>query len=305
MKRYRSSLPPLDTLIFFEAAARHNSFTRAAGELNVTQAAVSKRIRELESHLGCSLFHRDGRKLWLTEAGRTLLDKTGMALEFLDSACKSISDSSDETTRVAANNAISHFWLTPRLKSFGMDNPHYAVELRTTDSLSNLLDPTNDIAIVYGHGDVPGWDCRLLFPERLVPVASPAYLHSVGYEEGRPFDEIDEDVARRLTLLDYERVAPDWVNWPAWINQSGMTVLTGAALQRSVNYAQTIGLAVEGHGLALGNVDMLSAEITTGDLRPLNAHSHETGRGYYLSTNHKRNLNDAGRALVSALLNGG
>ena len=203
MKRYRSSLPPLDALIFFEAAARENSFTRSAAELNVTQAAVSKRIRELEAHLGVPLFERRGRKLVLTRAGAALHDKTVMALEFLDSACKSLRDDGGEIVRIAANTAISHFWLGPRLKTFGLTDPPPAVEVRTSDRLSDIVDGENDLAVIYGYGDTPGWECTRLFPERLVAVASPDYLQSSGLGEQGRLDRIDGQTAARLVLLNF------------------------------------------------------------------------------------------------------
>lgn len=92
MVEYRRRMPSLDALVFFEAAARHNSFTAAATELFVTQAAVSKRIKELESRLGVPLFDRDGRRLSLTDAGRRLYERAAMALEYLDEAIASEMD---------------------------------------------------------------------------------------------------------------------------------------------------------------------------------------------------------------------
>ncbi len=301
MKRYRSSLPPLDALIFFEAAARMNSFTRSAAELNVTQAAVSKRIRELEAHLGKALFERQGRRLALTPAGASLYDKTVMALEFLDSACKSLSDDSGEIIRVAANSAISHFWLSPRLKAYALTNHAQAVEMRTSDRLSDIIDTGNDLAVIYGYGDTPGWDCKRLFSERLVPVASSGYVGSLGIVDDDGLDQIDAKKAARLELLEFDRLAPDWVNWAVWIEKSGLAALREARLCPCGSYAQTIGLAAEGRGLALGSHGMIDAELRAGRLQALGRTAVETGRGYFLGTNTTRRLTDGVRALIQIL----
>lgn len=301
MKRYRSSLPPLDALIFFEAAARMNSFTHSAAELNVTQAAVSKRIRELESHLGTALFERQGRKLALTDAGTALYDKTVMALEFLDDACRSLSDDRGEIVRIAANSAISHFWLSPRLKAYALTNRAQAVEMRTSDRLSDIIDGRNDLAVIYGYGDTPGWDCRRLFSERLVAVASPGYLRSLGLVDEDGLDQIDAETAARLVLLDFDRLAPDWVNWGVWIERSGLTDLRDAQFRRCRSYAQTIGLATEGRGLALGSHGMIDAELRAGALQAVGRTAVETGRGYFLGTNATRRLTDSVRALIQVL----
>ena len=301
MKRYRSSLPPLDALIFFEASARLNSFTRSAAELNVTQAAVSKRIRELEAHLGKDLFARKGRKLALTDAGALLYDKTAMALEFLDSACKSLSDDRGEIVRIAANSAISHFWLGPRLKAYALAKPAQAVEMRTSDRLSDIVDSDNDLAVIYGYGDTPGWDCRRLFDESLVPVGTPDYLHALGLIDGDGLDPIDTGQAASLVLLDFDRLAPDWVNWAVWIERSGLTALHEARRQPCRSYAQTIGLAAEGRGLALGSQGMIEGELSAGRLQAVGDTAIETGRGYFLGVNARRRLSDAVRQLIRFL----
>jgi len=278
-----------------------NSFTHSAAELNVTQAAVSKRIRELETHLGTTLFEREGRKLALTVAGAALYDKTVMALEFLDSACRGLGDDRVEIIKIAANNSVSHFWLSPRLKKYSLTNRAQAVETRTSDRLSDIIDTGNDLAVIYGYGDTPGWDCKRLFSERLVPVASPGYLRSLRLGGDESFGRIDAETAARLVLLDFDRLAPDWVNWAVWIEKSGLTVLRYAQLRRCQNYAQTIGLATEGQGLALGSHGIIDAELHAGGLQVLGRTVIETGRGYFLGVNTTRRLTDGARALIQVL----
>lgn len=298
MQNYRRHLPSLDALVFFEAAARHNSFTRAAGELYVTQAAVSKRIRELESRLGVELFHRDGRRLSLSPTGHSFYHRVGMAMEFLDEACRLASADDTETIRIAANSAVSLFWLAPRLRAFGLGEQSANVSLFTSDNVSDTLDPANELVIIYGNGDNPGWSSELLFAERLVPVAAPGYLESLGIDADAP---PGDDAWRRCELLEYERLAPDWINWRLWLERMPATPLVNCSRSRCRNYAQAIGAALEGRGLALGSLGLIDDELAAGRLRIVGGGRLETGRGYYLAQPRRKKTGNAALALKRLL----
>ena len=296
MKKYRRQLPSLDALVFFEAAARHNSFTHAATELYVTQAAVSKRIRELEARLGVSLFHRDGRKLAPTDIGRRLHERTGMALEYLEDACRLARGEESETIRIAANNAISLFWLASRIREFGLGENSASVNLFTSDIVGDTMSPDNDLVISYGYGDTPGWTSELLFEERLVPVAAPGYLDSLGID--RRIDLSDESTPLQgLVLLEYERLAPDWINWQVWIGKTRLTRMNSYQRETNRNYAQTIGAALKGKGLALGSPDLIKAELDNDHLCIVGNTEWSSGRGYYLSHPRNRKLSAAAEQL--------
>ncbi len=296
MKKYRRQLPSLDALVFFEAAARHNSFTHAATELYVTQAAVSKRIRELEARLGVSLFHRDGRKLAPTDIGRRLHERTGMALEYLEDACRLARGEESESIRIAANNAISLFWLAPRIREFGLGENSTSVNLFTSDIVGDTLSPDNDLVISYGYGDTPGWTSELLFEEKLVPVAAPGYLDSLDID--RRIDLNDESTPMQgLVLLEYERLAPDWINWQVWIEKTRLTRMNTCQRETNRNYAQTIGAALKGKGLALGSPDLIKDELGNGRLCVVGDTEWSSGRGYYLSHPRNRKLSAAAEQL--------
>ena len=156
MKNYRHSLPPLDSLIFFEAAARHLNFSDAAEELLVTQTAVSKRIRQLEDHLGVALFIRSGRMIDLTDEGRKLAEQSSILLDFANNALASVATRPDAPVRIAANNAVSLFWLAPRLKNFGLSDQACSVEMVSSDQPDALQDTQNDIVILHGIGSWKG-----------------------------------------------------------------------------------------------------------------------------------------------------
>jgi LysR family glycine cleavage system transcriptional activator len=301
MNKYRRHLPSLDALVFFEAAARHNSFTRAADELYVTQAAVSKRIRELESRLGIELFHRDGRRLSLTDSGRSFYQRVGMAMEYLDDACRLAADAEVETIRIAANSAVSLLWLAPRLRAFGLGENSANVSLFTSDNVSDTLDPAHDLVISYGHGDYPGWSSELLFSERLVPVASPGYLDSLGIAADAGPQSGDQDWGR-CELLEYERLAPDWINWRQWLERMPGSPLVNCQRIACRNYTQAIGAALQGQGLALGSRGLIDDELQSGRLQVLGKLQLETGRCYYLSQPRRRTPGGATEALRRLLL---
>jgi LysR family glycine cleavage system transcriptional activator len=301
MNKFRRTLPSLDALVFFEAAARLNSFTRAAEELYVTQAAVSKRIRELEARLGLVLFRRHGRMLSLTPEGRRFHQRAGMALEFLEDACRQAAGTDTEVVNLAANSAVSLLWLAPRLKQFGLGESAANVNLATSDRPADTLDSQNDLVVVYGYGDTPGWHSELLFEERLVPVAAPGYLESAGIAAGLDLDAEGPSIAG-LTLLEYERLAPDWINWQLWIEQTGSTAMQHCRVKHCRTYAQAIGAALQGTGLALGSRGLIDDELHAGRLQVVGEREYVSGRGYYLSRSGEKKLGPAAAALRQQLL---
>ena len=300
MKNYRRKLPPLDAMVFFEAAARHNSFTAAAAELCVTQAAVSKRIKELETQLGLRLFHRDGRRLSLTDAGRRLFERVAMALEYLEDAVLSEMGEDDEVVQIAANSAMSIFWLGPKLRDLGLGGDAGAVRMLTSDRLRDLLDLDNDLAVTYGQSDPPGWESTPLFDEELVPVAHADYLPALGLDAAARLEDIAEH--RGITLLEYDRVAPDWVNWKVWIEKVGAVELNGVARRQCGGYARAIGEAIAGNGIALGSLGLIDGELDAGRLRAVGERSLRTGRGYFLAAPRHKTLSVSAANLRRALL---
>lgn len=290
MKKYRSFLPPLDALLFFEAAARRMSFTAAATELFVTQAAVSKRIRQLEDFLGVPLFLRDGRRLALTPEGAQLRDNAVMVFDYLETAVRALPGSGGSTVRIAANSAVSLFWLQPRLRAFGLSDRACPINLVTADNIAAQLASENDLAIVYCTGKIDGWRLLPLLEERLMPVAAPDFLARMGLPAEAAFP--GDWRGTGPVLLDFPRLAPDWTTWDVWsrrLAQHGMAGEAGMAgvvdwpRRKCATYAQTIGAALKGEGIALGSTTLLDAELAAGALVALNAPGLDTGSGYYLA----------------------
>lgn len=292
MKKYRRYIPSLDALVFFEAAARQGNFTKAALELYVTQAAVSKRIRELESRLNIKLFLRNGRILTLTQAGRRLYEQSSMALEYLEDACRQASGEVSEVIRIAANSAISLLWLAPKLKTFGLSENSVNINVFTSDKPGDTITPENDLIVIYGYGDTPGWEAELLFSECLVPVASPGYLDTLGMNTELSNLEalINLD---KITLLEYERFAPDWINWQLWIEKSSNLNLIKCQKKMCRNYIHAIGMAIEGQGIALGSLGLIDDELKSERLVVIGKDELASGRAYYLAHSRKNKLSPA------------
>ncbi|WP_428641387.1 LysR family transcriptional regulator [Roseibium sp.] len=291
MQSYRKSLPPLDTLVFFEAAMRHQNFTEAADELFVTQAAVSKRIRQLETWLGVDLFERAGRRLVPTEAGSYLAEKAGMTLDYLDQALRTLKMPERPTVRIACVTALGAFWLQPKLKDFALSEDACLLNLATADDLGDLLRPEHDLVILHGDGRLPGWSTQLLFLEVLVPVGTRDVISAVqaGEADGKP------------PLLNYPRLAPNWIDWPGWIQKTGRTEFLSYPAQLCTTYNQSIGRALKGQGLALGALPLLGDEIDSGRLVPLDSATLSTGKGYYIAWPDMRPLGGEAERLKSVL----
>jgi len=294
MKRYRAALPPLDLLIFFEAAHRVGSFTGCAAELHVSQAAVSKRIRQLEEWVGEPLFVRNGKRLLTTDSGDRLYETVGMALEFLRQGLGNLRENAQRPLSIAANTGIGMFWLAPQLQAFGLSEDACPTRLVTSDNGNDLLSNKNDLVVAYGNGSFPGWNSSLLLEEELTPVGSPELALKLGADQARCFAELQS--AGSPPLLNYTRSGPDWVDWRVWFSSLRLEGLGGWRLQARSTYSQTIGEAIRGNGIALGSISLLYAELRTGRLVRLSSDVLRTGRGYYLCHSGKAALSgDASR----------
>jgi LysR family glycine cleavage system transcriptional activator len=275
MNKFRKQLPPLDTLIFFEAVMRKGSFTSASSELYVSQAAVSKRIRQLEDWLGTPLFERSTRSLKPTLAGEALAEPVTMALDYLRTSLDGLRSHAHPTVRIAANNAVSMFWLFPRLKAFTFSQASCPVETVVTDDPSQLLAADNDLAIIYANGPPEGWTGHKLMDEELAPVSSPSGVQR--YREN----------PQSMPLLEYERHAPDWINWDVWAKRHTSSPLMLLPRVVCQTYGRSIGRAIAGEGIALASCTLLREELASNALLPLGEERHRTGKGYFLiqSTN--------------------
>jgi LysR family glycine cleavage system transcriptional activator len=258
--KLRRSLPPLNALRSFEAAARHQSFTRAAEELCVTQGAVSHQVKALEAELGLKLFNRERQGLAITEAGRNYLAVvrdavdgialgTDRLLQRLHSGAITVSASPDFAAK----------WLVIRLGRFAEAYPETELKVSATMHHVDFAREDVDLAIRHGVGDWAGLDAVNLCFEELFPVCSPVLLRS------RRGIHNPEDVLQfPLLHLDDRR---DWSKWLEAAGASGEGLLHGPILNHA---SMLIDAAIDGQGIALARTALAAADLINGRLvRPL------------------------------------
>jgi len=249
-------LPPLNSLRAFEAAARHLSFTLAAVELNVTQAAVSHQIKALEDRLGMPLFKRLNRALLLTDAGQTLYPATNNALDILATAIDRLHrhDKTGELT-ITTMDSFAASWLVPRLARFQKIHTDIDIRIATSDSNVDFARENVDLAIRYGHGDWPGLYVEPLMREEMFPVCAPSLLQS-----GPPL-KTPGDLKHHKLLHDDMRV--DWRMWLMAAGEPEIDTTRGLSYQHSNLVLQS---AEQGDGVALARSVLVSSSLAAGRL---------------------------------------
>jgi LysR family glycine cleavage system transcriptional activator len=249
-------LPPLNALRAFEAAARHLSFTQAAQELNVTQAAISHQVKALEERLGVLLFHRRGRTLMLSEAGQAYLPPVREAFDGLATATEGlIRRDSAGTLTVSCLSSFAVTWLVPRLKRFRDTEPDIDVRLSASDQLVDFAREDVDLAIRYGRGDWSGLKVDRIMTEDITPVCSPKLLEGPKRLE-RPAD------LRHVTLLHEDMRE----SWRMWLLAAGVDDVDPERGPGFSHANMAIQAAVDGQGVALGRTPLVAAELAAGRL---------------------------------------
>ncbi|MDF2179398.1 transcriptional regulator GcvA [Aliiglaciecola sp. CAU 1673] len=249
-------LPPLNSLKAFEAAARHLSFTRAADELFVTQAAVSHQIKSLEEFLGIKLFLRKNRSLLLTEEGQSYyLDIKDIFASLQDATQRLLARGAKGAITVALPPSFAIQWLVPRVNKFSAAHPEIDVRIKAVDFDEGHLTDDVDVAIYYGRGKWPGLQSDKLHTEYLTPMCSPLLFQS-----GKPLDSLD-DLRHHMLLHDSSREA--WKQWIRHFNVLGVNVNQGPIFSHSMLVLQAAAL---GQGIALGHSVLARAEIQSGRL---------------------------------------
>ncbi|MFE0754069.1 transcriptional regulator GcvA [Inquilinus sp. NPDC058860] len=265
-------LPPLNGVRAFEAAARHRSFTRAAAELSVTQAAVSQQVRRLEDWLSVRLFHRRENSLDLTEAGRIYLPLVSGALAGIADATTQIAPGrAAGVLTVSTSPSFAAKWLTSRLPQFSAAHPDVDVNVTASLALVDLDGGEADCAVRWGRGGWDGLACDRLFAEDSFPVCSPALRDQL-----RTLDDL-----RRHTLLHDQSLAP----WRDWLRAVGMADVDWVRGLRVSDSALTIQAAVEGQGVALVVFSLVADDLAAGRLvRPLDLSIQNQASYHFVAT---------------------
>ncbi len=259
MNTLGKTLPPLASLLPFEAAARLGSFSKAADELHITQAAISRQIRGLEDNLGVKLFSRRNRAVFLTQEGRALGRVVGEALRSISESAASLRVSPHSHRVVLLCQLCEAFyWLMPRLSTFHQQYPH--IEIQVVTSTRPLTEFTHhfDVA-VQSTGRASGVH-PLMFTaaDEVFPVCSPGYL---GAEQALSLTGLQS-----CTLLHHSSYPPHLMEWDSWLQVFGQAVAGDTRGATFDSYPLMLQAAVEGHGVAMGWRRTASRLIDSGAL---------------------------------------
>ena len=280
---------PLNALRAFEASARHLSFTRAAIELCVTQAAVSHQVKHLEEMLNVSLFRRLPRGLMVTEEGQALLPVVRDSFDRIGDVLDRFEDGHvREVLTVGAVGTFAVGWLLPRLETFKNEAPFVDFRLSTNNNRVDIAAEGLDYAIRFGSGAWHGLDAIELFEAPLSVLCTP----EIAAEISSP-----EDVARQTLLRSYRSD-----EWSGWFTAAGLksppSLLRGMVFDSSLTMMEA---AVQGAGIALAPPVMFARLLATGAIVQPFATSIPTG-SYWLTKLQTKGTTGAMDAFRSWLL---
>ena len=277
-------LPPANSLVAFEATARHLSFKEAARELKVTPAALSRQIRILEEDLGCRLFDRLHRAIRLTPEGKRLQQAVGSGLSGIAAMVSELrSPNRGQQVTIGSSSAFAFLWLLPRIAAFNLARPEIDVRHVISDSFLDVASGEDvDILIRYGTGRLPGYVGHKLFDDELIAVCSPAYL------KRRPPLQSPADLLNER-LIHLENVDPIWEDWNSWFNHLGITEAPSTRGQLINNYIIAVQAAVDGIGIVLGWKRLLTNYLKQGLLVPAISAVVPTTGAYYQMLHERRN----------------
>ncbi|MEP2030574.1 MAG: LysR family transcriptional regulator [Paracoccaceae bacterium] len=255
---------PLEWVRAFEAAGRAGSFTAAASDLNVTQAAISQRIANLEGRIGSPLFIRGARVITLTVDGETWLPYVSAALRDLSESYEGIFGTQREKLTISASASIIELWLVPKLQSWQPGN-QLQIVFSTQVLASAAQHRGATIRVEYGVGDWPAQHKCKLFNEVLCPVASPDLLSG-----GRDWRTLP-----RIALSGPR------AGWQDWARHSGDPA-TPVPKLRFDSFAAALKAAALGQGVLLASLPLCRRFLGEKDLVCLSKDQLETSETYWI-----------------------
>ncbi len=273
---FSQSLPSVQSLLIFESAARHLSFTAAARELGSTQSAVSQQIRGLEQQLQLTLFRRIYRGVALTEEGRQLFEATRSGFQQIADCLEKLQKTrSQPRINVATDFAFAAYWLLPRLPRFRQGHPEVDVRIITSQGQYDFGAQDMDVAIVFADRppQLPAWQ---LFAERVFPICSPAFLAQHGPIRSH----------KKLASLPLLKLGADagqgWLDWPGFFKGRRSQAEPGQPVLTFNNYTLLVQAAIAGQGIGLGWATLVDELLDSGVLVGLTEFSLDSDSGYFV-----------------------
>lgn len=277
MDNLRSLLPSFNSLVVFEAAGRLSSFSAAARELRMTQAAVSYAMSRLEAHLGTALFLREYRRVRLSEAGERFHADVSIGLAHIQRSAQDLRAAiSGSHVTLACSTAFAAFWMLPRMAQFRADLPQVDLRIQTADRDLDLLGEGIPLGIRGGRAeDWPGYHAEAMAAEEIYPVCSAAYL------AGRPAPE------SAMALLDHplihleEPIRPA-ATWGDWFAAAGIDRRRAPKGLQINDYVLVLQSVLAGQGVALGWRHLVEGLVAQGLLVRLTDRMLTTDQAFHV-----------------------
>jgi DNA-binding transcriptional LysR family regulator len=251
-----ASVPPLSNLMAFEAVARRRSFAHAATELHLTASAISHQVARLEAQLGVRLLERSAHGVRLSTAGEQYLGRISGALSALVAATDDVQQGVRDSLYVHSTPSFASLWLMPRLHAFAQAHPGIALNLSAAHTHSDFAQGQADLDIRYGAPQWPNLVIEPLFEERIVPLASPAFIreHRLKRPEQLP----------QVPLIQSNVSVVQWSDWfDAWTDRRAPDRFT----LRFDRAHMSLDAAAQGLGVALESSTIAARHIADGTLR--------------------------------------
>lgn len=274
------SLPPLNALRAFEAAARTGGYVAAAEELGVSPAAVSQQVRNLEDFLGKQLFRRFNNRVLLTDAGQVVFAGASDALQSISALTEQVMSGSTRSRLViSVITSVAERWLEPRLAAFALKEKALRIDLRVEGDPVDFARHNIDLRICYGTNQYPEMNTIRLFQDEVLPLCSPAYLERNAGAKAQGMNGVPDDD------LIHTSWGPSFVShptWHAWFAKSGIDRPNDIKGYQVGMSSLALDLARDGVGVALGQKMMAGGDLAAGRLVPLSDTAIELGHPYCL-----------------------
>ncbi|WP_063695981.1 LysR substrate-binding domain-containing protein [Bradyrhizobium centrolobii] len=285
-------MPPLNPLHVFDVTARLGSFTKAAQKMRVTQPAISRQIRTLENFLGVQLFDRDRQGARITPIGEQFHRQITPAFQIISRAATNLTEMRQtEPLRVRAYTTFASKWLIPRLPSFYVAYPNIKLDISNVVAPVDFARDRIDLAIQFGSGRWPAAESELLFKDLIQPVCSPKLLKKVRLAE---LDDL-----KNVQLLHSHYRRTDWHDWLAAVRRTDLL-----PNNNEVSFSSSVltyQAAIEGVGVAIGQIHLLKNELNSGTLVPLFSAPFERKLAHYVAWPKSKSLNRRARSFLSWL----
>ena len=290
----RRVIPPLNALKAFESAARHASFTRAAEELSISQAAISHQIKALEEWFETPLFTRAPRAVELTPAGRAYAEVLTKAFNlFAEGTRACLQQQSSSILSVSVLGSIASLWLLPRINHFRAARPDIRVRIVSMDHFADFVSDGVDVEIRYGDGNWPDLHVAKMREEDIFPVCSPSLLKG-----GIPLEK-PEDLKKHNLIHDV--MVMDWREWLEHAGLGHLDIDTQVGVEFNRSHL-VVNAAIAGYGVALGRGALVESALADGRLvRPFE-HSVRSPFAYYVVAPHASKTRRNVRAFALWLL---